>query len=87
MDVVHSALKRVDYDLRVMSWHDAEHSPLDLGRIDLIARLRIHTSTWIRAFFPLTVTDLWIFHSVTDRPGEWSVLPDDKDLETTEFLS
>ena len=52
MDVVHSAPRRVDYDLRVMSWHDAEHSPLDLGRIDLIARLHIHTSTWIPTFFP-----------------------------------
>ena len=80
MDVVHSAPRRVDYDLRVMSWHDAEHSLLDLGRIDLIARLHI-----LRRLGSLPcVTDLRIFHSVTDRP---LVLPDDKDPETTEFLS
>ena len=97
LDVVYSALKRVDYDLRVISatWSDTHpRGSLDLGQIDLIVRLRINTMAHVDLdthLLPITVVDLWVFRSVTNRAEDGRLAsvcpPDDKDPETAEFLS
>ena len=76
------------------TWSDT-HLPasLDLGRIELIARLRINT-TYVDLdpyLVPITVVDLRVFRSVADplENGRLASVrpPDDKDPETAEFLS
>ena len=96
LDVVYSALKRVNYDLRVISatWNTHPRGSLDLGQIDLIARLRINTTAYVDLdthLLPMIVVDLWVFRSVTNRAEDGRLAsvcpPDDKDPETAEFLS
>ena len=98
LDVMHSTLNRVDYDMRLMSartWRDIRPpGPLDLRRIDLIARLRINTTTYVDMdpyLVPITVVDLRVFRSVADplENGRLASVrpPDDKNPETAEFIS
>ena len=63
-----------------------------MGRIDLIARLRINTTVYVDLDtypFPVAVVDLWVFRSVTNPPENGRLAsvrpPDDKDPETAEF--
>ena len=78
-----------------LTWNDTHpRGSLDLGRIDLIARLRINTTAYVDLdtyLIPITVVNLRVFRSVTDlvENGRLASVcpPDDKDPETTEFLS
>ena len=77
------------------TWNDTHpRGSFDLGQIDLIARLRINTTAYVDLdthLLPITVVDLWVFRSVTNRPQNGRLPsvcpPNDKDPETAEFLS
>ena len=69
------------------------HGSLNLGEINLIARLSIHsTFCIIKATYlsPLIVVDLWVFRRVTDRTEDRRLArvgpANDEDPEVTEFL-
>ena len=65
-----------------------------MGRIDLIARLRINRTAYVDLdphLVSITVVDLRVFRSVTNPPENGRLAsvrsPDDEDPETAEFLS
>ena len=69
------------------------HGALDLGEIDLIAQLSIHSTYRIIMATYLsspTVIDLWVFRRVTDCTEDRRLArvgpADDEDPEATEFL-